>query len=70
MSRVRASAVGLRTDNDENRQLTTDASFEKLAATGCRCNADDAHDAMMMQQIKVDIRRKRNKGGILWNVGI
>ena len=28
MPRARASAVGLRTDNDENRQITTDASLK------------------------------------------
>ena len=52
LPRARASAVGLGTDNDENRQLTTDASFENWRQRRCRCNADDAHDAMMMRQIK------------------
>lgn len=70
MPRARASAVGLRTDNDVNRQLTTDASFRKLAATGCRCNADDANDAMMNATDKRTTRRKRNRRGIFWNVGI
>ena len=65
MTRVRAGAVGLRTDNDENRQLTTDASFENWRQRRCRCNADDVHDAMMMRQIKVDTRRKRKEKGNL-----
>ena len=68
--RARACAVGLRTDNDENRQLTTDASFENWRQRRCRCNADDANDAMMMRQNKTDTRRKRKGKGIFWNVGI
>ena len=65
MPRARASAVGLRTINDENRQLTTDASFENWRQRRCRCNADDAHDAMMMRQKKIDTRRKRKEKGNL-----
>ena len=65
MPRARACAVGLRTDNDENRQLTTDASFENWRQRRCRCNADDAHDAMMMRQKKIDTRRKRKEKGNL-----
>ena len=63
MPRARACVVGLGTDNNENRQLTTDAAFENWRQRRCRCNADDTHDAMMMRQKKIDTRRKRNKGG-------
>ena len=46
MPQARASAVGLRTDNDENRQLTTDASFENW-----RHGDADAMQMMRMMQI-------------------
>ena len=70
MPRARACVNGLKTNNDENRQLTTDATFENWRQRRCRCNADDAHDAMMMRQKKIDTRREQNRRGIFWNVGI
>lgn len=65
MPRARACAVRLGTNNDEReekRQLITDASFENGRQRRCRCNADDANDAMMMRQIKIDTPRKRKEG--------
>ena len=65
MPRARACAVGLRTDNDANRQLTTDASFENWRQRRCRCNADDAHDVKMMRQIKNRHTTKTEREGNL-----
>ena len=65
MPRARACVNVLTTNNDENRQLTTNASFENWRQRRCRCNADDAHDAMMMRQLKIPTRRKRKEKGKL-----
>ena len=65
MSRARACVVGLRTDNDENLQLITDASFENWRQRGADAMLMMRMMRMMMRQKKIDTRQKRKENGNL-----